>query len=282
MPKIKTIFFSIFLWIILLLLPSCMPGYKVARQFIQHKDEIAVMIVPNNHTFLNYYPFDEATYPDFPDESADIADSHLLKDTDTDQADRFFLMAITDHLMQYNIKVFGPDEFDQFLSHNGDRFIFTLAQTELIEYDRTFTDRALIDTILYQQNFLQRTMERNSWFEFVKVDEYTNNTGMQVLYNTFFVSDEINGRFRYRAFTGEVYYEYSFTPLTVNDVYAFNHDTGTSTGRQIFEFLLNRHVKLNRAEGKKPPVYFRYNPVDKSLRRSRENQGFIIIENQNN
>jgi len=280
MPNIKTTFFFIFLWLILFLLPSCMPGYKAARGFLQQKDEIAIMLVPNSQTFLYFYPFDEATYPDFPDESDDLANSNLLKDMDTEQADRFFITAISDQLMQYNLRVFGPNEFDQFLSHTGDRFIFTLAQTELIEYDRTFTDRALIDTILYRQNFLLRSIERNSWFEFVKVDEYPHDTGMQVLYNTFFVSDKIDGRFRYRSYTGEVYYEYSFTPLTVNDIYSFNHDAGTTTGRHIFEFLLNRHVELNRDKNKRPPVYFRYNPADKSLSRSRDQQRFIIIEDQ--
>ncbi len=264
--------------VIFLLLSSCMPGKRTARTFIEKKDQVAVMIVPPTYTFLYYYPYSYTFDSEMPSEGEDIENSHFLKEIDVERATGIFTDALLENLRKYDINVFLPEQFDQFLSHDGQRYIFTVAQTEMVESDRQHTDRALIDTILYRQDFMLRTVERNTWFEFTEVDKQEDEAGIKVLYSTFFTTDNVDGRFRYRGLTGEVLYEYSSYLISKEDIYSLNHFAGTRNARYIFDFLLNRYIEQNARPFLSQPVNFRYIPSQDKLTRSRDDQQFIIMQ----
>jgi len=265
--------------LLMLLLPSCMPGLRTARKFVHEKEQKpAVMVVPPSHTFVYFYPFD----PDNPQAQFNnpgyLEDSGLLYDFDESEATEKFMDALYRHLGEYPVQVFRPEQFDQFLAYPSGKFIFTIAQTEIIEYDQPFTDRALIDTVVYRQDFLLRHVARNTWFEFVRVDDSISNGGMQVLYSNFYTGDQVEGRFRYQFFTGDVVYQYTSRIIDSQDVDQLNRFAGYRNARYIFEHLLNRYVQKNARPFLSEPGYFRYNVYDGSLSRGRENERFIIIE----
>lgn len=256
-----------------LIFSSCNSTYRTARTFLEQKDQFAIMIVPPTNTFLYYYPFEDTVGED----GEDIAYSMFLKDLDTEQASDLFLKALYKQLTEYNLKVYQPEEFEEFLSYNGKRYIFTIAQTEIVEAEKPQTYRALIDTIVYRQDFLLQNVERNTWFEFVEVDENSGNPDMEVLYSSFAKTDYIDGQFRYRAFTGEVFYEYTAYPITLEDVYNLNTMAGMGNGRYIFEYLINRYVEKNTGK-KMDPIHYKYYDAEDAIRRSRTDQRFIILE----
>ncbi|MFW5663885.1 MAG: hypothetical protein ACOCYD_02495 [bacterium] len=262
----------------LLTISSCMPGRHTARSFIDKKEQIAIMITPPANTFLYYYPDSYTFDTDSQAKGEDIESSHFLKDIDVERATQIFTEALLDGLKKYDIKVFSQEQFDQFLAHEGDRYIFAMAQTEMVESDRQHTDKALIDTTLYRQDFLLRTVERNTWFEFSQVDKQDEDAGMKVLYSTFFTADHVDGRFRYRGLTGEVFYEYSSHLISLEDIYSLNHFAGTKNARYIFDFLLNRYVEQNAQPFLSQPVNMRYLPSQDKLTRSRDDQQFIIMQ----
>ncbi len=268
--KTLPIFFVLF---VTLIFSSCNSTYRTARTFLEQRNQFALMIVPPTNTFLYYYPFEET--PD--EDGAEIEYSMFLKDLNTERASELFLKALYEQLADYNLKVYGPEEFEEFLSYNGKRYIFTIAQTEIVEAEKPQTFKALIDTILYRQDFLLQNVERNTWFEFVVVDENTENPEMEVLYSTFAKSDYIDGQFRYRAFSGEVFYEYTAHPITLEDVYQLNSMAGSGSGRYIFEYLMNRYVEKNTGKTM-DSMHYKYHKDEDVVRRSKTDQRFIILE----
>lgn len=263
--------------LVMLMLSSCMTPRRSAMEFLQQRDSIAVMVVPPSSTYLYYYPLNSSEEQQPSDEKT-IEESYFLKDLDQQKADDEFLNALTDQLRQYNLKVYSPDDFDYFLSLSGKKFIFSIAQTEIVESDKPFTERALIDTVVYRQDFLLREIERNTWFEFVKVDDAVDDSGMKVLYSTFTASDEISGRFRYRALTGEVFYEYGSDLLEPDDIYHLNRLAGRGNARYIFEYLLNRHINNNRRNPQPRNTYYKYIQAENYIYRSKDENRFIELE----
>lgn len=261
-----------------IMLSSCLPGIRTARKFIKEKESIAVMIVPPAFTYLGYYPYPEDPEVKQFESSSSLEESEFLYYMDEERASSYFWESLIDQLQQYQLKVFTPEHFDEFLSLESERYIFTIAQTELIEYEDFLIERALIDTFLYQQAFLIRNLERNTWLEFVEVDTPDDYNDMEVLYSTFLASDLVEGRFRYRVISGEVYYEYDSQLLTLEDLYRLNRHAGSQNARYIFDFLLNRHVQQNASPLFVKPAKFRYNVQSGSLRRAGENQMFILLE----
>lgn len=265
--------------LLMLLLSSCMPGLRTARKFVHEKEQKpAVMVVPPSFTFVYFYPFD----PDNPqsqfDNPGNLEDSGLLYDFDESEATEKFMDALYRHLGEYPVEVFRPEQFDQFLAYPAERYIFTIAQTEIIEYDQPMTERALIDTTVYRQDFLLRHVARNTWFEFVKVDDSISDGGMEVLYSDFYTGDDVDGRFRYQLFTGDVIYQYTSRIIDSRDLDQLNRFAGYRNARYIFEHLLNRYVQKNARPFFSQPLYFRYNVYDGSLSRSRDDQRFTILE----
>ncbi len=259
----------------MLMLASCLPGRRHATTFLNKRPQIAVMIVPPTTTFAYYYPF--GLYPENPGQPGEenLAQSELLRNTNLNEATSLFMETMVQQLKLYQVNVFRPDKFDEFLSFPGQRYIFSVAQTELVETDKVFTDRALIDTILYTQEFLIRAIERNTWFEFVEVDARGETTAMEVVYSNFSATDKINGRFRYYAFSGNVSYEYTARNLEVNDVYNLNLEAGTGNAAYIFDYLLNRHIAAANPQKTIPPIT--YNPISKQLFKAAPGKGFTRI-----
>jgi len=260
----------------MLMLASCLPGRRHANTFLKKRQQIAVMIVPPATTFAYYYPF--GYYPENPGQSGEenLAQSELLRDANIPRATGLFMETMLEQLKFYQVRVFAPEKFDEFLSFPGQRYIFSVAQTELVETDRVFTDKALIDTILYTQEFLVRTIERNTWFEFVEVDANGETAAMEVLYSTFSAADKVNGRFRYYPFSGNVSYEYTAKNLEVNDIYILNQEAGAGNAAYIFDFLLNRHIATANPQKQTPPITF--NPFSKQLFKSALGSGFTRIQ----
>ncbi len=264
--------------ILLLIVSSCMPGRRAAADFLEKKEKVAVMVVPPAYTHLFYFPFDAEENRVAFDDPQGIDKSHFLKELDIDVAAEIFMESLYDELEKYELLVFRPEKFNDFLSYDGRRYVFTIAQTEVNEYDQQMTERAMVDNVVYRQDFLLRTIERNTWFEFSVVDDDSKEEGMLVLYSNFITSDYVDGRFRYHGLSGEVNYEYESYLLTMDDVYDINRFAGVRNARYIFDFLLNRYVQKNASPFLVDPLHFTFNVRNNALRRSSPDAGFISLE----
>ncbi len=271
-----------FLMFLLLTIASCMPGKKAATQFIEKRNDIAVMIVPPPITFFYYYPFNPDFADEFPDhDPKDLENSFFFKQVKDSILQQTFMRSLVNALNAYGFNTFTSESFDLFLNRTGEKYIFTLAQSEWIEYDDLKTERALIDTTLYSQDFLIRHLEKNTWFEFVKVEQEmdADPEDMKVLFSTFTRADQVKGTFRYRPLTGDVYYEYTSDMLKQEDLFKHAQFSGKENARYIFEFLLNNYIRKNSDPLLSQPARFSYRKdIDKLVTTPRRS-GFIILDN---
>jgi hypothetical protein len=274
-PRFQAIILSSLL---LVVLNSCFPGKNAATSFLKKRNSISIMVVPPGFTYLHYYPFSPHKYEIDGDTVYPVESSSFLKDTNKDIAQEIFYENLINSLSGLYFNVYRHDQFDEFLSQPGKRYIFTIAQSELIEFNDVFEDRALIDTMIYRQSFAIVTLEHNNWFEFVKVDDSDDEVGMQVLYSTFSISDKIYGRFRYHWLSGEVTYEYTPDLLAPDDIYRLNRTVGRENAILIMEFLMNNHVKEQQPYFFGVPPYFQYVPSRNTIRRAPDRKKFIILE----
>ena len=239
------------------------------------------MIVPPPVTFFYYYPFNPDFADQFPDhDPKDMENSFFFKEVKDSLLGEIFMRSLVRELNSYGFNTFTAESFDLFLNRTGEKYIFTIAQSELIEYDDLKTERALIDTTLYSQDFLIRHLEQNTWFEFVKVDQGADAepAGMQVLFSTFTRTDQVNGRFRYRPLSGDVYYEYNSDMLKKEDLYQHTHATGKENARYIFEFLLNNYIRKNSDPLLSQPARFSYRKDVEKLVTTSRRRGFIVLD----
>jgi hypothetical protein len=270
-PKSTRILFFLFFLSLALINSSCTPGKRTAQNFVARSNQVSIMLIPPTSFLLYHYP-----YEDTGKEPENLSESQLLAGVDTARSMEIFNESIRQELLNLNLNVFEPENFDSFLQQQGPKYIFAIAQAEIIETDRIFTDRAFVDTIIYRQDFLLRVIEQNTWFEFVKVDDPQEESAMKVLYSSFDVADRINGRFRYNR-NWEVYYEYQSEMLTREDVYNLNRFAGRRNGRYIYEFLLNLYVEEKRGP-RNTDRYFKYSPSAGNVYTSRDDYRFIILD----
>jgi hypothetical protein len=264
--------------LLLVVLNSCFPGRHTANNFLKKRNTISIMVVPPGFTFLYYYPFNPHKYIIDGDTVYPVENSSFLKEANADIAQEIFYETLTNSLSGLYFNVYRPEQFDEFLNQQGKRYIFTIAQSEIIEFDDVFEDRALIDTMIYRQSFAIISFEHNNWFEFAKVDDKDENSGLQVLYSSFSISDNIDGRFRYHWLSGEVTYEYTPDLLAPDDIYRLNRTAGRENALLIMEFLMNNHVKEQEPYFFGVPPYFQYVPSRNTIRRAPDRKKFIILE----
>jgi len=114
----------------------------------------------------------------------------------------------------------------------------------------------------------------------VKVDQGADAepAGMQVLFSTFTRTDQVNGRFRYRPLSGDVYYEYNSHMLKKEDLYQHTHATGKENARYIFEFLLNNYIRKNSDPLLSQPARFSYRKDVEKLVTTSRRRGFIVLD----
>lgn len=279
--KRKHLFQIILLTSLIMGLNGCYPGKKTATHFINQLDSVSVMVVAPNKITQKFYPFHPAFTDSFPEHNPfDVETSFLLSETNDSISKNIFMESLIRRLVDYRVKVFNEKAFDRFLEQKGSKYIFTIAQAEILEFDDVKTERALIDTTLYRQDFLVRTLEQNTWFEFVEVDPVNSADGeMQVLFSTFFDVDQVDGQFRYNPFSGKVRYEYTSELLKPSDVYALNQYAGRKNADYIFDFLLNNYITTHSDPFLFNPNRYVYRPNQQKVTATgRETSGFVEIK----
>jgi hypothetical protein len=271
MTRIKY-FFLFGIPIILLILTSCTPGKRTARSFVNQRDKVSVMIVPPAEVFLYHYPLDNPGQ-----DPENLENSILLMELDKERSMELFTRGLKEGLEILKLQTFTPEQRDLFLSQKGDKYIFRTAQTEIIETDSIFVDRAFVDNIAYTHDLLIRMAKQNSWFEFVAINANQDTGPMQVLFSTIKIADRIIGDFRYNR-NWEVYYQYQIKSISSEDIYNLSFNTGRRNARYIFEFLMNREVELRHGKVGTGPDYFKYWPNTNKITISRDSNRFVILE----
>lgn len=189
-----------------------------------------------------------------------------------------FMNSIRNYLDVLHINHYGPEEADDFFELDIPAYVFAVGQMELLEYVGRTNFVGYADGHRYEAAVPITVLEANVWFEFMKVHDPDED--MQVLFDVRSTSDYAEGRF-VRDSSGSVRFEPARYPLSIDDLYDLAAYSGKNNARNIFDHLLNLHVK--RALDKEPEYYYHYD-VDEHELTERSFPPFIPIkpEEENN
>ena len=263
------------LFVLLLLgvfLQGCTTGLQLANRFVLEETDIHVLLDPPpgvNKVFLPAPP-GEALNDTLPEE--EMAPRFLEQVEDSLYID-YFMDAVHHRLELLYVNWYGPDQEEEFRRQEGKKYIFDVAQLELLEY----VDHEVFYAEHrggYHRDSVQITVLENSvWFEFRDLNG--EDPDEQVLFSLHATSDYVEGRFVRDRATREIRLDAETFPLTSNDVLDLAWFAGERNAENIFNHLLNRHVAAGLDYD--PPYYLYYDMQDHRII-EREDPPFIRVD----
>ena len=203
----------IFAAVIFILLPnlfSCSFEKKFAKEFINNDSTRTVLVIPPEYIYkksLKDYEVDNAEeMNEWELDSLLFEKSIFLKYIiDSVFLDNYY-SNYCEELEQLGFKVFEEDSIMIFLQGKPDSYIFHLAQLELEEYIMPIVEKEEFDEYLYYQVINLNAINVNSWLELSRMNEEEKKN---LFFSSLFLTDELDGFFRYNYFTGNVKYNYN-------------------------------------------------------------------------
>jgi hypothetical protein len=277
---LKQKLFSIFITLIVVVaFSSCSLERKLAKQFVENRDTIAVLLIPPDFLFkanLKTWSAGDIDQLDPQEQDALLYDSskfikHIVDSVFIGR----YMNALQAELARYGIQTYTQDELLEFMSLENTAYQVSLAQLEVEEGIYEYRAQEVFDTTMYYEDFLLDQLSLNSWFEISKLNDQigVNN----VLYASDFVTEGLEGRFTSNIFTGEVRFKYNIFPLEMEDIYTLAAISGERYAGYVFDYIMNRYIFLNFPSGQQPSTYLRYDLDSKVFYPAYEDR-FIFLE----
>jgi len=248
--------------IISVVISACNVERDLARDFLQKKDSISVMLIQPDFVFksnLKAYEIEGfKTLSIFEQDSALFESSLFLQEVDDTLLIGRYFSALNARLRRFGISTFSDDQLPEFLGLNTPAFQVSLTQIELEEDVYPYrAEEVFFDTVVFYEDFVLNTVNMNSWFEISKLNDpqAVNN----LLYASHYVMDELEGRFVNNLFTNDVKFKYNLFPMEVEDIYTLAAIMGEKYADYIFDYLLNAYIFSNFPENTRPRSYLHYN-----------------------
>jgi hypothetical protein len=178
-------------------------------------------------------------------------------------------------LKALGFQVYDQDQTQAFLQLDSNAYVANIAQIEVEETLYDYRAGQNIYGHYYYYDFLLNAFVVNSWIEFKKVDNHTNEE--QLYFATDIITDDFEGNFHADVFAGEMRFVYNIDTLQNESLYDFAHLLGRKYASYTLDLLLNKFLDENTPEGKRSENYWRYDPYRKDFFPEEENK-FIPME----
>ncbi len=176
-----------------------------------------------------------------------------------------FQSGFTEELRTLGFRVFSENKLDSFLTLGEKAFVLTLVQAELDENVEPFTDSEMFDdTMVYYKRFDLKSITMNSWFEIRQLNAADSN--QPVLFSSFFVSDQVKGRFWKKPLIQEVGYKYKHQEVRLEDVFGLAEFSGRKNASYWYDYLLNKEIAIQTGLSDDQRIYWHYNRLRNNLR----------------
>jgi len=278
---INRLSYSAILAILLINLFSCSIEKKIAREFIKNDSTRTVLVIPPDYiykTSLKDYEVDNADEMDeWELDSLLYENSIFLKYVvDSVFLDNYY-SNYCEELMKLGFRVFEEDSLLKFLQGQPDSYIFQLAQLELEEYIMPIVEKEQFEEYLYYQVINLNAINVNSWLEISRMNEEEKKN---LFFSSLFLTDELDGFFRYNYFTGDVKFNYSIDTLLLDEVYQLGELAGYMYASYTFDYLMNLYIdKRVEEEGKqRTNLYFHFDRKRNWLVPAKDDEKFIPME----
>jgi hypothetical protein len=265
MPRNKILL----LLLIALLSTSCSLERKIARQFNEQAEQMAILTFKTDFIFKNNekeLPREEGAGLDQRQKDSLRHEKTLIikqLDNDTILLD-FFFDSYRKELAQYGVKVYYENELDAFFERENNSWFANLAQVEIDEFDYFFQDSEYIGFNTYTFDYMINGLSFNAWFELTKVND-TTGSDPEILFASNTLYDEFQGAFVQNFLTGEINYRIAHDSITSDDFLGFVSYLGRLYAGYTYDHLLNKYLDTKVPAHKRTPRWYRYDPYRKLI-----------------
>ena len=239
--------YILFLWVVFSFL-SCTPEWKLARKFKNNERVAKVLILPADELILENLNYQSADYHTSIDSSA------LLKLIEEPDFLEYYYNSLINELDRLKINVYL--EQTEVLQDTLPGMLINVAQILLEESNEKFNAEAIFSGVTHTQTLYQNCVDFHYWFEVSHIDKPDD---LQILYDTEYLCDTVEGYFYQKFWTGKVLFEKEIKPVDVEDIYDKAKKTGVKHARMFFDILMNRYIEDHYPKNKQPDFLLHYN-----------------------
>ncbi|MDY0101383.1 MAG: hypothetical protein RBS07_00495 [Lentimicrobium sp.] len=230
----------------MLLLVSCSPERKLAKQFIHQNGAAALLLLAPDYVHKTGYKLPDSLDLDLLSgterDSVLLASTTILKRTTDSIYLEEFLHGFRNELNLMGFQVYDSKNAIDFLTSGKRALIVNLAQAGLEEfYDSVGASAQFNDEDIYSYDYLITSLNMNFWFEVTGMNKY--DSAMHVLFSQQTISDWVEGDFRYFHFSGDVKYIYNVDSLSLNDLYYAAGKVGELNAGYLHDYLMNKYIE---------------------------------------
>lgn len=252
----------------------------MARQFVNNRSKIAVMVLFPQQVFLvnerNPKAPKSFTFSDATTDTSLLTQSLILKYLNDREIIQKFKDAYLGELRTFGLTVYEESAIYNFLSIQSNSFVMNVAQMEVQEFDTKKEDAITAHDKLYTKDIWLNGANVGAWFELNQVNA-SNQVKPNVLFATNDLIEEYNGYFVQKIFTGEIDYRLTIDSINKEKFLSFVQYLGRLYAGYTFDYLMNGFIRGNTAPEKQTDRYFRFDPY-KRIYFVTENDKFTVLE----
>lgn len=275
----RTIRHTILIMIVALLVSSCSLERKFAREFIESKDSLSVLLFMPDYVFKTNNKVWELEninqLTGYRKDSALFHNSLYLKEIDDAFLVSRFENAFQIALSNYGIEVYTQERLPDFMNVEHKAYKVMVAQMELEEDIYPYrAEEIFFDSVLFFEDFNLNLVNLNTWFEVARMNDPEADD--HLLYASHYAMDGLEGRFISNLFTDEIKFHYNLYPVKTEDIYTLAAMLGEKYAGYFYDYLLNEYIHRNFPAGQRPRSYYTFNPQTRIISPARDNR-FIFM-----
>jgi hypothetical protein len=269
--------FSLIIFAVLFI--SCSMERKMAREFVESKPDISVLVLPLNSVFKNNLKRDNigdtSKMTPYQVDSAALANSLFLNEISDSAFLETYINSMFKEFERLGITVYDESHLNDFLFIQTPAYILSIAQIELEEYYSLQEESEEFGDYVYHKDISLNAVSLNSWFELTRLNP--KEEGHELFYVSEEISDFVDGYFSQNIFTGDVQFKYVEREMETDDIYRYCAILGKRYAGYTFDYIMNESITENFPIGKERRNYMRYNRANHTIDPA-EGDRFIFLE----
>lgn len=269
----------IFILLFIITLFSCSTERKMAREFVESKPDISILILPVDYFYKKNLKRDKlddtSGMNSFQVDSVALANSMFLNEVSDSAFLEIYINSMFDELEHLGVTIYDESHLENFLFIQSPAYILSIAQIELEEYFTVQEESQEIGDFVYHKNITLNAVGINSWFELTRLNP--KEEGHELFYASEEISDFVDGYFSHNIFTGDVQFKYVNRKMETEDIYRDCKILGQRYAGFTFDYIMNEHITEHFPAGKERRNFMRYNRANRTIDPAEENR-FIFLE----
>ena len=260
---------------------SCSIEKKIAKEYIRDDSTRTVLVIPPDYIFkksLKEWQVDSAeALDDWTRDSLLLAKSMFLKDIDDSLFLYHYLGNYVAELQNLGFTVYGQDSLLSFLSGHSKAFIVNFAQMELEEYIMPVREEEQFGDYVYYEEVDLNAINLNSWIEISRVNADEDKA---LFFASHYLTDDMEGSFRYYFFTGEVVFNYDVDTIPMENIYRLAALAGYTYAGYTFDYLMNKYIdkRMEQERQDRSKIYYHYSRYGNYIEEAEEDERFIPMK----